>query len=237
MSSGRLPWCRDLLREGGVPCMVAVRLCPERGLVERLDHVQDVQPVFPGNGFNTAIVARSAEMQPVENGDGRRGSACFTSRDDRVAADQLIESKHRMTPRSDTSLHLSIQTLVLCYQVSARRCGAGWVISPNSEVGRMVGGRRLPRAHGGRFTREPRRITEGAATSWCVGPTAAAEPNNQAVAGGALTAGSSRLERAIKQVSLDAAAPPPVHRRGVGRANRSHFRIPCQEWKRLSSYP
>jgi hypothetical protein len=73
--------------------MIVLRTGAKRGLVERLDDIEYVQSIFPGYGFDGAIIARTAEVQLFEYRNGF-WVTLFDISDDCVAADQLVESEH-----------------------------------------------------------------------------------------------------------------------------------------------
>src|ERR1039457_1205297 len=74
-----------------------VCLWSERGLIQRLDHVQQIESVLARNRFDIAVVARRAIAEFFKYGNGFR-MTLFHITDDHVTADQLIESKHSIAP-------------------------------------------------------------------------------------------------------------------------------------------
>src|SRR5271163_2252753 len=75
--------------------MLAFRRRTECRLIQGRDHVQHVEPILTRDGFDSAVVARTAEVQLLEYREGLRVTLLHVT-DDRVTADQLIESKHRI---------------------------------------------------------------------------------------------------------------------------------------------
>jgi hypothetical protein len=65
----------------------------ERRLIEAIDHVRGFETVLAGNSFDIAVVAGGTEAKGFEDWKGLR-EALLHIPDDRVTADQLIESKH-----------------------------------------------------------------------------------------------------------------------------------------------
>src|ERR1017187_8168483 len=76
-----------------IACIFGVCLCSERGLIQRLDHVQRIETVLARNRFDIAVVAGRAITEFFKYGYGFR-MTLFHVPDDHVTADQLIESKH-----------------------------------------------------------------------------------------------------------------------------------------------
>ena len=96
-SSGwlRLEWNFFLLFLLVVACIfLCVGSAPEGGRIQRVHYVPDVESVFSRHRFDIAVVAHHPIMEILENRDGC-GMTLFHVTDDHVAADQLIESKHR----------------------------------------------------------------------------------------------------------------------------------------------
>ena len=110
--------------------MIALRWCCERGLVQRRHHVQHVETILTRHRFDGAIVARGAELQLLEYRDGRR-MTLFHVPDDRVAADQLIESKHKW--HLGIGLRCTLPAKELSFVFSGVAVGdyGRWVISPS----------------------------------------------------------------------------------------------------------
>src|SRR4051812_22409366 len=80
-----------------VACIfVGVRQASERGGIERLHHVADIEAVLSRYGFDIAVVAHRPVMQIFKDGNSC-GMTLFHVPDDHVAANQLIESKHSGT--------------------------------------------------------------------------------------------------------------------------------------------
>src|SRR4030095_14018134 len=74
-------------------CIFGICLWSERGLIQRFDYVQRIEPVLTGDGFDIAIIAGGAKAKSFKYRDGFR-MTLFHVTDDHVTADQLIESKH-----------------------------------------------------------------------------------------------------------------------------------------------
>ena len=86
----------------------------ERCLVQRVDHVADVQPVFSGYGFDCAVVTRTSKAELLEKFHSL-GVLLLHIPDYHVAANQVIESKHRRAPRMQL-MHPAYQNTDLRYQ-------------------------------------------------------------------------------------------------------------------------
>src|SRR6185436_10641458 len=81
-----------------------IRFRPEGGLIQGIQNVPDVQPVLARYCFDVAVVTNRPEMELFK--DFRSlGMLLFHIPDDRVAADQLIESKHWVAPPSHKLVH------------------------------------------------------------------------------------------------------------------------------------
>jgi hypothetical protein len=72
-----------------------IRLGPERGLVQRLNHVQGIDSILPRNCLNIAIVACRAKSELLEYRNSLRITALYVT-DYHVPADQLVKSKHAL---------------------------------------------------------------------------------------------------------------------------------------------
>src|SRR5262245_10881262 len=75
---------------------IGLRVWSEGSLVESVDYVRCVQSVLARYRLDVAVVTYVAKMQLLEDFDGF-GMTLFHVPDDHVAADQLIESKHRVS--------------------------------------------------------------------------------------------------------------------------------------------
>jgi len=118
--------------------MFAVRLWSERGSIQGLDHVQNVESVLARHSLDIAVVARGTKVQLLEYGDGFRVTL-FHVTDDRVAADQLIESKHSGAPLGKVVYAPGEPKVYRLFSMRwERRTRFGWVISPKS-AGWMAG--------------------------------------------------------------------------------------------------
>src|SRR5581483_2475582 len=87
-------------------------------------------PIFARYRLNITIVAGWAKVELFKNRNGVR-IKLFHVADDRVTADQLIESKHRSRPSERWVMHLGGQRFPLCFQLSAGALKPRWVKCPN----------------------------------------------------------------------------------------------------------